>query len=178
MLRNSWVLLALAISGVSIAENKKADLYTSATIDVHPDCDPILSNIVSNCGFESGGFFPWTQSGDTSFTGVDGFARHSGDFGAFFGPSALGFISQVLPTVPGHAYDISFWLRNFGQPSEFQLSWNGSVISDWINVGNFIYTQVSFPGLVALGTTTEIKFGFRNVPDFFYLDDIVVEEAI
>ena len=70
MLRNGWALFALyfAVSGVSVAEEKKADPY--ARIDLHPDCvkDPV--NLVVNCGFETGDFDGWDLSGDFSNTFV------------------------------------------------------------------------------------------------------------
>ena len=52
------------------------------------------------------------DTGDTSFTGVDG-NPHSGTFALFSGPlSCDGFIRQVIPTVAGQAYDVTFWLEN------------------------------------------------------------------
>ena len=43
------------------------------------------ANLVTNPGFETGDFTGWALSGDTTFTGVDGFSPHSGSFGAFLG---------------------------------------------------------------------------------------------
>src|SRR5215831_11195558 len=82
MLKNGWVSFALylAVSGVSLAEEKKADPY--ARIDLHPDCvnkDP--ENLLRNCGFETGDFDGRDLSGDFSNTFVTETARHSGNFG-------------------------------------------------------------------------------------------------
>src|ERR1700730_10015968 len=70
-----------------------------------------IDNIVTNGGFETGDFTGWTQSGNTGFTGVDTDSAHSGNFGAFSGPTGSeGFLSQTLNTVAGMAYDLSFFL--------------------------------------------------------------------
>jgi len=62
---------------------------------------PAFANLVANPGFETGDFAGWTQSGDTSFSGVDGNPQ-SGTFAAFFGPiGGNGFISQDLATMAG-----------------------------------------------------------------------------
>jgi hypothetical protein len=146
-------------------------------------CDGDPNNIVSNCGFETGTFAPWVQSGDTSFTGIDPGSRHSGIFGLDTGPvNSLGFITQQVPTDPTAIYDLSFWLRNAQVPNRFQVSWNGDVIYDQTNMPNFPYTSSDslpvgntsvFIGLVPSdGDTTELKFGFYNVPDFFWFDDV------
>ena len=42
------------------------------------------ANLVVNCGFETGDFTGWTQSGNTGFTGVStGIYAYSGNYGAF-----------------------------------------------------------------------------------------------
>ena len=54
---------------------------------------------VTNGGFETGDFTGWVQTGDASFTGIDTFAARSGTYGAFFGPTSVGGISQSFATV-------------------------------------------------------------------------------
>lgn len=149
-----------------------------------------ITNIVTNGGFETGDFTGWTQSGNTSFTGVDSAAANSGDSGAFFGPvGTLGYISQSLNTVAGMTYELSFFLREeFGEgdnmspirpgggpvTSEFQVFWNGVMIfSIPPNTPPGAYTQFNFTGLMATGGTTELRFGFRNDNSFWDLDDVV-----
>ena len=178
MLRNGWVSFALylAVSGVSFAEEKKADPY--ARIDVHPDCvlnDP--ENIVRNCGFETGDFEGWDLSGDFSNTFVTGDARHSGNFGAQFSSPGLAFIAQMLPTNPEQTHFVSIWFQSQGQPNEIQVYWDGNLISDMMNVGNTIFTQYTWYGLVASTSLTELRIGASNLTGFFYVDDIAVDPS-
>ena len=161
-------------------------------IALHASATPI-TNIVTNGGFETGDFTGWTQSGNTGFTGVSNDSAHSGNFGAFAGPvGSLGFLSQNLNTVAGATYELSFFLRNDGAGggeeqsllpilpgggpaiSEFQVYWNGALIfSIPPSADPSVYTQLNFINLVATGPTTELKFGFRNDPSFWNIDDIV-----
>ena len=194
MLRKSVILLslALAIPGVSIAQGEKAKSSTNGIINVFPDCDhlpTLLVNLVANCGFETGDFAGWVQSGDTSFTNVSPDAAHSGTFGARFGPvNDLGFIAQRISTIPGQLYNLSFWLVSSGRPNRFQVYWGGVLVSDSMHFPDTVapsaipnapaYDQLSIPGLPGgSGSFTELKFGFFNMPYYFFLDDIVVVPA-
>ena len=159
-------------------------------IALHASATPLtpITNIVTNGGFETGDFTGWTQSGDTSFTGVDSAAANSGNFGAFAGPAkGMGYLSQNLNTVAGMTYDLSFFLLsedngeanlspiapNGGPNAVFQVFWNGVMIFEIPpNAPPSSYTQFNFNGLVATGGTTELKFGFFNVFSFWDLDDV------
>lgn len=170
--------LIVAIPALSFAQqtiDKQFPVDDGSAEDQPSQCDMQPGNLVMNCGFETGSFPPWVRSGDPSFTGIDAPSRHSGNFGLDTGPvSSLGFIEQNLVTVPGQAYDLSFWLRNSGSPNRYQVSWNGTVVRDVSNVPDFPYMQISIPNLVATGTSTNLKFGFFNPPDYFWFDDVVV----
>src|SRR5213080_648965 len=82
---------------------------------------------VVNGGFETGTFSGWTQTGDTSFSGVDPVAAQSGAFGAFFGPTAIGGISQSFATAAGSTYQVRFALALLdpAPPTSFSWTWNG-----------------------------------------------------
>ena len=86
----------------------------TATVAVTPTPTGTPACIVVNGGFETGSLPPWLDTGDTSFTGVGAPAiPHSGAFALFSGPSTSdGFVDQVLPTVAGQGYDVTFWLQN------------------------------------------------------------------
>lgn len=142
------------------------------------------AQLVTNGGFETGDFTGWTVSdpGDI-FTGVTAGAERSGNFGAFFGTiGSINFLSQNLMTIAGGTYSLTYWLSNLSSnpTSHFEASWNGSIIAASVldNSAEFDYTQFTFPGLLATGALTEIRFGFRHDPSFFLFDDVsVVPEA-
>ena len=178
MFRTSWVFSALylAVSGLSFAEEKKADSYTR--IDLHPDCVAIGStNLLTNCGFEDNGgtFDGWVRSGNPTNTMIVGIkGAHSGLFAASFGPPTLGFIAQTVPTTPGANYQLSFWLKSTGQPNRMQIFWDTYLVADLNSVGDTIYTQYTYQ-LPTVQTMTEIKLGFSNVSGAFLIDDVVLE---
>jgi hypothetical protein len=152
-----------------------------------------ITNIVNNSGFETGDFTGWSTGGNR---GVDMDSAHSGTFGAFMGlTEGDTFVSQDLNTTAGSLYDLSFFLQGQGSKMQshtnaiggfgatFQVFWNGILIFDLANSDPFAYTQFSFTGLAATGSTTNLKFvytfgdsmvngGFS--PLLFNLDDVVV----
>jgi hypothetical protein len=138
-------------------------------------CGGVDGNLVANCGFETGDFTGWAQSGDTRFTGVDIDSANSGAYGAFFGTiDSLGFIAQNISTTPGQTYALTFYLSNSMQPNQFTISWDGAVISEQADLPDFDYMPVSMDLPAASGDSTELRFGFRNEPDYLRLDDVSV----
>ena len=115
------------------------------------------------------------DTGDTSFTGVDG-NPHSGTFALFSGPlSCGGFISQVIPTVEGQGYDVTFWLENDDSSGQnaFGATFGSVTLVPQAAQGAFGYTQFTFTNVVP-GANAHLQFVFYNVPSFFYLDDVCV----
>lgn len=163
-------LAALVIFGFA-APSTKADV-----------CGVVAGNLVSNCGFETGTFSSWTQSGNLGFTAVDngtflsGRLPNSGMFQAHFGPvTTLGFLSQTLVTTPG-TYTLSFWLGNTGgTPNSFSASFGGVPIpgSSLTNAPASSYTFFTF-SVVATGSSSLLEFAFRQDPGYWFLDDVVV----
>jgi len=164
------VVPAVTLAGVV----KDPNAPRQSIIDTVVNCATATGNPVMNCGFESGDLTSWLQSGDLSFTSVTTGAAHSGTYGLNTGPTgSLGCITQFLDTPVFLNYDLSLWLRNSGQPNEFQAFWNGALVMDWSYVANIPYQQISFQNLPTPGVTTELDFCFFNPPDFFDFDDVV-----
>jgi PEP-CTERM motif len=129
----------------------------------------------TNGGFETGDFTGWTQTGDTSFSGVDAFAAQSGSFGAFFGPEDAGGIAQTFTTAAG-LYQVSFLLEldDSAQPNSFRWAWNGVTQALALtNVAGFPYT--SFSAMVtATGASSTLSFTFVDPQSFWLLDNVSV----
>jgi len=149
------------------------DVVVDFALESSALCDRVPGNLVRNCGFETGDFTGWTRSGDPSATSIDSGSAHSGTYGLDIGPvTDLGFIAQNLATAPGGSYSLCYWLLNLGgTPNRFQVSWDHVVIRDDTNLGAFGYTQTCHD-VVATSDTTEVKFGFLQVPSYFHFDDV------
>jgi hypothetical protein len=136
------------------------------------------AGIETNGGFETGDFTGWTQFGDSTYDFVDASSPHSGNVAALFGAVTSSGISQVLPTIAGQQYAVSFWLGNHdGTPNAFSWSWNGvlqapslvdSALTDYTNYGGL---------MTATGTATTLSFSFQNQSAFWILDDVQVTDT-
>jgi len=158
-------------------------------------CGAISGNLVANCGFETGDFTSWTESGSLGYNFVAPAASvapnfaNSGNFGAQLGPigtpgdpTTYGYLSQALATTPGRTYSLTYYLDNPSSdgdnaPSVFQASWNGSVIPGSVQnpvpeLDNFV--KYTFNGLTASSSSTVLEFGFLQNPAYLGLDDISV----
>ncbi len=155
--------------------------------------------VKGNGGFENGVLTNWTLSGnlaanyntvvaiDDAFynfnivTNVDdGVFVHSGIYGLALGENgSISQLSQVLPTVAGQLYSVSFWLDNIASegvvtPNELQIIWNGKVLFGAANMSPFGWTNMQFL-VSATATRTTLEFTSRNDPGAFGLDDISVQ---
>jgi PEP-CTERM motif len=140
------------------------------------------ANIVINGGFETGNFTGWTQGGNTTFDGVQcpgpSSTVFAGNCSAFFGaigtPSTL---SQILTTVPGTTYAISFAFRpDGGNPSSFSASFAGNPLIALNNPPASAFQLFTFSA-VAAGASSSLAFSFRDDPGFLFLDAVSVEDV-
>jgi len=152
------------------------------------------TELVTNGGFEAGGvfedggFYPpnWARFGPGGPGAVSNLAVdvHSGSWGFTSGPvGTTAGIEQVLTTVAGQTYTITFWLTLEGltpqasTPSTFDASFDGFSLLSLANEAPFGFTQFSFTA-TASTTSTPLRFTFRDDPGFWAIDDISVQEAI
>jgi PEP-CTERM motif len=143
------------------------------------------ASLVTNGGFETGDFTGWSQigpvpgSGNTVAGALYGTEPHSGSQQAVIMSSLdANGLSQILNTVAGQTYTVSFWLSN---PSDclamcwFDFSWDG--VSEFTSTYEpaFGYTQFTYQ-LQASSSSTLLQFYFSNIAALgIYLDDVSVE---
>jgi len=145
-----------------------ATMFAVMTTAAHAD--------LTNGGFESGDFTGWTQTGDTTFSGVGTFAARTGSYGAFFGPLTTDTLSQTFATIPNTSYTVSFSLSlvDGSQPNSFSWSWNGVTQSPTLsNAAGFGYSDFT-ASVLSTGALSTISFAFVDPESFWYLDNVSV----
>jgi hypothetical protein len=91
-----------------------------------------------------------------------------------------GFLSQILPTVAGDTYSLSYALENIGgNPNDFGVSWGGVPVagSEIVDGGSFTGTIFTF-ALTATSSSTDLEFHFRQDPTFWGLDIVSVQPLV
>jgi hypothetical protein len=150
-------------------------------------------NIVLNSNFGSGDFTSWTQSGwgilsDSDTFPGDTFYAETGCVGSGCidgGTSSGAFLSQVLTTVNGGTYTLSFEFDTQGRgadspngaPNELDVLWDGTSVLDLGPGGTlgpiFPFTLYTVSGLVGTGSDT-LTFLGRQDPGYNALDNVCV----
>jgi hypothetical protein len=140
--------------------------------------------LLLNGGFETGNFTDWTVSGDTSGIVVDTDYPHSGTYAADGGAvGSLSYISQMIPTVVGDTYQLSWWLSN--EPEElgnFLAEVTPNEFDAYLGTEHFqlVNIPIAFPYIqftldyTAVSSSTLVEFGIRQDPHDMFLDDVTV----
>ena len=105
---------------------------------------------------------------------------HSGNFGLNFGTCGgnISYLAQaqLLPTVAGTYYTVSFWIDFNGGLNEASLSWDGTTIIDLIDAPANGWQQYVFTEYAATDATS-FSFGLSQYSGYSGLDDISVTGA-
>jgi len=168
-------------------------MVASASFASPNTCDA-ASNLVANCGFQTGDFTNWAVSGNDvpgeqdNLYGVeqgadpfDGISPNSGNYQAFFADLTANAttISQTLSTQAGDTYLISFFLAQDTAPgtgegsNSLDVMFGGTTLTNQNNVGVQGYSEYSFLANATSGSTT-LSLTLGNGLGEFLLDDVSV----
>jgi hypothetical protein len=141
------------------------------------------TNIVQNPGFELGNAY-WTS--DLFFIGNDPLWAHTGPGMARTTCTGIhcldslmegAYISQLLPTIAGTEYDLSFWVRSFKGQGQYSVFWDGVLVDDILLAQNGSMAQTSFSGLYASANATLLEVHGRNDLHWISFDDFSVQAS-
>jgi hypothetical protein len=145
-------------------------------------------NIVANPNFDlntpPGGTAPLDWTLTPAASGSDFYVGTGPVYGAFSLPNAANFgatgslddtLSQVLATVPGRMYTLSFELAHDSSNTEndFSAWFGGTEVFSLVNADSFPFSLFSFD-VVATSSSTALAFDGREVPAWYGLDNVSV----
>jgi hypothetical protein len=183
-MRKSFTVLAFVFCGFFCAPR---------TVSASTICSTVASNLVANCGFETGTFSSWTIGGNTldpndNYYGVDSFDANSGSYGAYmsqdlFEGTTPVTLSQTLATTVGDDYTVEFWLKQDTAPTKgythaFSASWDGTTflsLTPTVAAPGVtgVFTEYTFSE-IATGPSTTLSFSFENDDNYWSFDDVSV----
>jgi hypothetical protein len=146
------------------------------------------ANLVANPNFDLDSPPAQTAPLDWTFTpaasGSDFMVGPGAGFGSFSPPNAANFgatgpfddeLSQVLSTVAGDSYTISFELAHpeTNTANDFSAWFGGAELYSLVNASAFPYTLVTLSG-VATSSSTTLAFYGRENPFWYVLDNVSV----
>ena len=159
---------------------------TGSVVDGFSSTVP-LGQLVSDGGFEINALSPpWTvvdQAGDTATTTGGG---HTGDDAGFLTATTnsgdVVKLSQVLNTVAGVPYTITFWFQSNspvpgGSFSSLRVLWDGTselFLQNMATAGNWVEETLN---VIGTGQDT-IQFNMQDRVTFIFLDDVSVQANI
>ena len=137
------------------------------------------NSLVQNGGFETGDFTGWTRA--TLGGQITYFLEyvHSGNYGLVLHDyGKLGSLYQGLTTTPGSSYLVSLWFNNpsGATTNEFQVTWNGAILYDGVNLPVLDWTNLQFI-VTATGPSSTLEIGYRHDEGYSGLDDVRVVPA-
>jgi hypothetical protein len=150
-------------------------------------------NIVKNPGFDlntpPAGTAPLDWTLNNAASGSDFFVGPGPTFGAFSPPNSANFgavgseddiLSQILFTVPGDTYTISFELAHdsTNAQNDFNAWWGTTNLLDLVNASSFGYTMYTFTEVGTPGPFTVLSFHGREVPAWYSLDNVSVTSNV
>jgi hypothetical protein len=130
-------------------------------------------NLIANGTFSSG-LTSWTQSGDTSYSGVESPVSCSNTVNCYrAGPSPTGYLTQNF-TAASANLRLSFSLKvGTGTPNSFSAAVGANTLLSLTNSGSFNWSNYTYDFVGAVGSNT-LTFSFYNPPDYWYLTNISV----
>ena len=166
---------------------KKLSLITVALSLLASLTSVSRADLFTNSGFETGNFSGWNVNGTAQVLGTPGsIYTHSGTYGASLGS---GIVAQSIATTAGHAYDVSFWMKEIplGGTGLLSVTWgNSSNTTDYGSVvlggltGFDPITEVGWTKydflVLALSTVGTLKFEFQTQA-VTYPNNVVIDDA-
>jgi len=146
------------------------------------------SDLVANGNFDLNS--PPNQTAPVDWTltpaagGSDFLVEPGPGYGAYSAPNSANFgavsseddeLSQILSTVAGDSYTLSFYLAHDTTDSanDFSASWNGSDVLSLVDASAFGYTQYTYT-VAATSSSTTLAFYGRENPSWYDLDNVSV----